>query len=173
MTKLLAGLATILLIGGCSGSDHGAGSSAGSGMEAGALLDAPDSEQPLVEFLNAKEYAGWAKEAEYHPSTGPHGGAVRVYYSPKAAEALTAGAEAFPAGAAAVKELSSGGSLYGWSVWVKVQDSTDNGNGFFWYELIHHGGGNDSINGNARGSSDCVGCHRAGKDYDRSTLPFE
>jgi hypothetical protein len=72
-----------------------------------------------------------------------------------------------------VKELSSGYSVYGYSVWVKVEEATDAGNGFFWYEIVHHGGGDDSVYGNARGSGDCVGCHSAGHDYDLSTLPFE
>jgi hypothetical protein len=150
-----------------------AGGASGGGAGGASSLEAPDEEQTLVMFLNAKEYSGWAKEADYHKSSGPHGDAVRVYYSPKASQALTVGAPTFPAGAAAVKELTSGGSLYGWAVWVKVQDATDNGNGFYWYELIHQGGGQDSIYGNARGSGDCVGCHMTGKDYDLSTLPFQ
>lgn len=163
-------------LGGAS-AGSGAGALAASGAagvgDAIAAFEAPDEAQALVAFLEAKQYAGWAKEAEYHLSAGPHGDGVRVYYSPKAATALNSGAATFPAGAASVKELTSSGSLYGYSVWVKVQDATDGGNGFFWYELIHHGGGNDTVYGNARGSSDCVGCHGAGKDYSLSTLPFE
>jgi len=160
-----------------SSAGSGAGGLAAAGAAgvggAAAAFDAPDEAQALVAFLEAKHYAGWVKEAEHHLSAGPHGDGVRVYYSPKAAAALKSGAATFPAGAASVKELTSGGSLYGYSVWVKVQDATDSGNGFFWYELIHHGGGNDTVYGNARGSSDCVGCHSAGKDYSLSTLPFE
>lgn len=159
-----------------AGADSGGGGGGGTaGATAGAPneLDAPDHEAALLAFLDAKSYAGWAKEAEYHASTGPHGDGVRVYYSPKAAAALTSGAETFPAGAASVKELTSGASLYGYAVWVKVQDATDGGNGFFWYEVINQGGGKKSVYGNALGSNDCVGCHSAGKDYDLSTLPFE
>jgi len=136
-------------------------------------LDAPDEDQALSSFLEGKGYAGWAKESESHRSQGPHGEGVQVFYGPKAAQALRSGAATFPAGAASVKELTSSGVLYGYSVWVKVQDATDGGNGFFWYELIHHAGGGDTVSGNARGSRECVGCHRAGKDYSRSTLPFE
>ncbi len=136
-------------------------------------LDAPSNAAELVAFLDAKKYSGWAKEAMYHQSSGPHGDGVRVFYSPKAAAALKSGATTFPAGAAVVKELSSGGSLYGHAFWVKVQDATDSGKGFYWYEVIHQGAGKDSIYGNALGSDDCVGCHSAGKDYDLSTMPFE
>lgn len=168
-----AGTAAFSGAGGSTTGGTAGGASGGASSGAAPALDAPDQEQPLVAFLNAKQYSGWAKEGDYHPSTGPHGDAVRVYYSPKAAQAIAANAGTFPAGAAAVKELTSGGSLYGWSVWVKVQDATDNGNGFYWYELIHQGGGKDSVYGNARGSGDCVGCHQAGKDYDLSTLPVQ
>jgi hypothetical protein len=160
--------------GGAAGSDGGgstAAGAAGSGGPAGAL-DAPDEAKALVAFLEARQYASWAKEADYHSSAGPHGGGVRVYYSPKAAAAVRSGAADLPAGAASVKELTNGGALYGYAVWVKVQDATDGGNGFYWYELIRQGG-KDSVYGDARGSSDCVGCHSTGKDYNLSTLPFE
>jgi hypothetical protein len=155
---------------GGSASNGGAGTSNGG---VSSLLDAPSNASELQAFLDAKRYSGWAKEAAYHQSSGPHGDGVRVFYSPRAAAALSSGAATFPAGAATVKELSSGGSLYGWAVWVKVQAETNGGNGFYWYEIIHQGGGKDSIYGNALGSNDCVGCHVAGKDYDLSTLPFQ
>ena len=161
---------------GGSAAGGNAGSSAAAGGGAGAAssgLDAPDNASALQAFLDAKQYSGWAKEAAFHGSSGPHGDAVRVYYSPKAVAALKGGAASLPAGAATVKELTSGGSLYGWAVWVKVQDATDNGKGFYWYEIIHQGGGNNSIYGDALGSDDCVGCHVAGKDYNLSTLPFQ
>ncbi len=153
---------------------NGLSGASGAAVGGGApTLDAPADAESLLPFLTRRQYAGWAKEEGYHPSTGPHGDAVRVYYSPKAAAALEAGALTLPSGAAAVKELTSGGSLYGFSVWVKVRDAADRGNGFFWYEIIQHGGGNDTIYGNAFGSEDCVGCHQAGKDYNLSTLPFK
>lgn len=153
-------------------SGNGAGGN-GAGGAPSATLEAPDEEQSLLAFLDAQEYAGWPKEDDYHPSAGPHGDQVRVYYSPKAAAALNSGAATFPAGAAAVKELASGGSVYGYSVWVKVQDATDAGNGFYWYEIIRHDDGTSNVYGNGRGSKVCTGCHQAGKDFDLSTLPFE
>ena len=115
--------------GGVSGTAAGgspASSAAGSGGDL-SELDAPDESQALLSFLEAKQYAGWAKEGESHPSEGPHGDGVRVYYSPKAAQALRSGAATFPAGAASVKELTRSGALYGYSVWVKVQDASDGG----------------------------------------------
>lgn len=148
-------------------------SASSAGQSSSALLDAPDEEQDLVAFLTAGAYASWQKEADFHPSAGPHGDSVRVYYSPKAARALSDGSAIFPAGAAAIKELESGGSVYGWSVWVKVHDASDDGNGFFWYERTQRAGGTASVYGSGRGDRNCVGCHRAGKDFALSTLPFE
>lgn len=158
---------------GAAGAPSTAGSAGSAGGDATSALDAPDEEQALIGFLESKQYASWAKESDYHPSTGPHGDRVRVYYSRRAAQTLSDGNPTFPAGAAAVKELTSDTSLYGWAVWVKVQADTDAGNGFFWYERIAQGAGNYSIYGNARGSADCVGCHQPGKDYNLSTFPFE
>ncbi|HET7539412.1 MAG TPA: hypothetical protein VFK05_06050 [Polyangiaceae bacterium] len=138
------------------------------------VLEAPDDAPALLSFLEAQQYAEWPKEAETHPSAGPHGERVRVYYSPSAARALKGGASSLPAGAASVKELTtSDGTLSGYSVWVKVQEASDGGNGFFWYERVRRPDGSDAVYGNARGSSVCVGCHSAGQDYSLSTLPFE
>lgn len=166
-----AGTAGSVAIGG----NAGVAGNAGNAGTAGSLpaLDAPAEAGALLAFLTAKQYAGWAKEGAYHASTGPHGDAVKVFYSPKAAAAVKAGAATLPMGAATVKELTSGGSLYGFAVWVKVQDATDGGKGYFWYEIIRNGPGKDTIYGNALGSDDCVGCHQAGKDYNLSILPFE
>lgn len=158
---------------GASTTGEPASGGAGGASESPTLtLDAPDNEQELRAFLDAKQYANWAREADYHASTGPHGTGVRVYYGPKAAEAISAGATTLPAGAAAIKELMSGGSVYGHSVWVKVQDATDAGKGLFWYEIIAQGGGEFTIYGNSLGARDCVGCHQTGKDCNLSTLPF-
>jgi hypothetical protein len=184
MVLALVGLAPWL---GCSGSDEqrepppaataGAGgdaseprAEAGAGGE--ASFEAPVEETALLAFLDEKQYATWPKEAAIHDSAGPHGEAVRVYYSPKAAAAFGRGETNLPAGAASVKELSRDGKLYGYSVWVKVQEQADAGRGFFWYEIVN-GNGTSTVYGNALGSPDCVGCHAAGTDYSLSTLPFE
>jgi hypothetical protein len=153
---------------------HGEGEGGSSGApDLPSLLDAPEDESELRAFLDAGSYRAWAKEAEFHPSAGPHGGSVRTYYGPKAAEALIAGAEIFPAGAAAIKEAKNDAGVYGQSVWVKVQAASDAGQGFFWFERFQRDDGSEDVYGNARGSAQCVGCHSLGHDYDRSTLPFE
>ena len=135
-------------------------------------LDAPAEEEALVAFLDAMGYADWAAEPDYHDSSGPHGPGVRTFYSPKAVQALESGAEAFPAGAATVKELTSEGFLYGWGVWVKAQDDSDGGNGIYWYELIR-GEDGDQVYGNAFGSNECIGCHSGGFDFLLSDGTYE
>jgi hypothetical protein len=109
-------------------------------------------------------YQDWAAEPAFHASSGPHARAVRVYYGPTAARALSAAAETFPKGAAVVKEFEGGG----WAFWIKVDTDSDEGRGFYWYEQV-----NDKIYGNARGSADCVGCHSTGHDFLLSSGSFE
>ncbi|HVJ16870.1 MAG TPA: hypothetical protein VM686_15625 [Polyangiaceae bacterium] len=159
--------------GGSSGSAGvgGAGGNAGSAGNV-AAFDAPDNAVELRPFLEAKAYAAWNAEPDYHLSTGPHGDGVRVFYGPTAAAALNAAATTFPKGAGVVKELTSQGYLYGWAVWVKVEDDSAAGNGFYWYEVIK-GETMDTIYGDARGSSDCVYCHVPGKDFLLSSGEFE
>jgi hypothetical protein len=157
--------------GAASGPAPGGSSSGGepNGGGSAVILDAPDSAAELVPFLEAKQYAAWAAEPDYHLSAGPHGDGVRVFYSDKAAAALSAKQASFPAGAAVVKELTSQGFLYGWAVWVKVQEDSDDGRGFYWYELIKP----DIVYGDERGSNDCVGCHTTDHDFLLSSGEFE
>jgi hypothetical protein len=182
--------APALLAAACSESDPGASAAAGSTGTAGfenthsagasaagtsaaqsdesSPFDAPDNSAELLPFLKAGGYASWQSEPEFHVSSGPHGGSVSVFYSPKAAAALTAKRSLFPAGAATIKEAASAsGSVVGWSVWVKVQDDSDSGSGFYWYEVTLRTP-NDRVYADSRGSTVCVGCHSAGTDCLRS-----
>ncbi|MCH2110996.1 MAG: hypothetical protein MK135_16885, partial [Polyangiaceae bacterium] len=123
------------------GTDDGSGGIVdGSGGEMGELpadLDAPAIVEGLQDLFVQDLYDDWAAELEYHESAGPHGTGVKVYYSPKAAEAFNAGADSYPIGSAVIKELtwnSAKTGIYGWDAMVKVADEglpTD----WFWYEL--------------------------------------
>lgn len=164
-TLLFTAALFVATLSACGEDAEGPVAAGGSTGSAGsASLDAPAEASALRPFLESKSYSKWAAEADYHPSSGPHGEAVKVFYSAKAAAALTAGSATFPQGAAVIKELTSGGSLYGWAVWVKVDADSAGGNGLYWYELIQ-GDAGDKVYGDARGSSDCVGCHAPGRDY--------
>ena len=134
----------------------------------------PTERAAYLAFLEAGKYKRWASEPDYHASSGPHGGGVRVFYSPRAAQALESGASTLPKGAATVKELSSEGDLYGWAVWTKAQDDSDGGNGFYWFEVIRgNAGEDDEVYGDGFGHSDCVGCHATGRDFLLSDGMFE
>jgi hypothetical protein len=122
--------------------------------------------------LEGGGYTTWHSEPDFHVSSGPHGRSVRVFYGPKAAATLTAKQSPFPAGAATIKEAASAnGSIIGWSVWVKEQDDSDSGDGFYWNEVVPSPPDNAEY-ADARGSTACVGCHSAG-DYLRSAGSFE
>ncbi|MFZ5892965.1 MAG: hypothetical protein ACOY0T_18030 [Myxococcota bacterium] len=149
------------------------GTKSGSGGTQAMLpgtLDAPSSPEALRAFLESGAYKSWPAESAAHPSAGPHAGPIRVFYSPKAALALNAGASSFPAGAATVKEQGSPPSLT-WSVWVKLNDESNGGKAFYWYELLGSGTSERQIQG--LGIAGCVACHSAGHDFLLSDLPFE
>jgi hypothetical protein len=157
---------------GSEADDLGVGASGTSGDDP-MPFDAPDNGLALLTFLRAGGYATWQSEPDFHVSSGPHGGVVRVFYSPRAAAALNAKQRVFPAGSATIKEsASANGSIIGWSVWVKVQGDSDSGNGFYWYEVTL-GRQETRVAADSRGSSACIGCHSAGADYLRSAGTFE
>jgi hypothetical protein len=129
-----------------------------------ATADAPATIAGLEALFRDRDYAGWRAEPAFHPSRGPHGTEVRVFYGPIAAGNLDRGEAIFPVGAATVKEERSGDQLLGWSAWVKVSQDAAGGRGFFWYEIL----GSQSYGGGL-GSGICTGCHSAGRDFLLST----
>jgi hypothetical protein len=161
--------------GGAGGSAHG-GSLGEGGQPADpenpSSLDAPTNLQDLDAFLELGRYKSWAAEPSLHRGRGPHGRDVRVFYSPKAAAALTASAEAFPRGAAVVKEIVVDNAS-GWAVWIKAEADSDNGNSFYWYELIVGSDNTRTVYGGTFNAPGCVGCHRSGHDYLLADGTFE
>ena len=131
--------------------------------------DPPTRRGELGEWLEAGSYLGWAAESAPHPSSGPHFGNVRVYVNDRLLDSLQRGLASHPSGAATVKELyASGTALLGWSVMVKVQDDSDGGRGWYWYERF-----NDTQYANGRGEGLCTGCHAAGRDFIRIPFPLQ
>lgn len=62
--------------------------------------------------------------------------------------------------------------LTGWSVMVKTQDTSDGGQGWFWYEVIEENGEITKLPvepGN--GQAACSSCHTVGKDFVRGAPP--
>jgi hypothetical protein len=57
-------------------------------------------------------------------------------------------------------------------VWIKVQSASNEGNGFYWYELVQ-GTPQDHVYADGLGSPVCTDCHAAGIDYLRSAGTFD
>lgn len=140
----------------------------------------PTDTDDLFAYLVGREYESFAnRESGLHPSRGPHakfGNPVRVFMSDDMVASLEAGNASHPAGSSIVKELylPDGATLEGWAVMVKTQDETDDGNGWFWYEVVSTTdptrlGGGEAGNG----VRPCTGCHVTGRDYVLTTFPLE
>lgn len=111
----------------------------------------------------------WTPEPSVHPSSGPHGGNVRVWYSPTLVEDLAAKRRRFRKGAAMVKELHFDGvdSIQGWAVMVKVRASRGDPKRAWWYyETFDRSPGNDFA---GRGLPLCANCHADGVDFLQSS----
>jgi hypothetical protein len=128
----------------------------------------PTTPAALLEWLRAGRYLGWPAESAPHPSAGPHGGSVRTYLNDLLFASLDAGLPSHPAGAVAVKELyGSGSTITGWAVMVKLQDDSDAGRGWYWYEGFGSGTPFSGV-----GLGVCTGCHSRGRDFVRIPFPL-
>lgn len=127
----------------------------------------PTAAVALRDWLRAGTYLGWAAESAPHASTGPHGGYVRTYLNDVLFDSLSAGNAAHPTGAVAVKELYFSrpeGPVREWAVMIKLDDDSDLGRNWYWYEGVGLAGAGLSI---------CTGCHAAGKDFVLIPFPLQ
>jgi len=131
----------------------------------------PTGAAALLPWLQAKSYASWKAESKVHMSAGPHGGNVRTYLSPEI-EPSFGGMSEHARCSALVKELYGNGTsqITGWAVSVKVDSSSQSGQGWYWYELISMGG-NPVADG--KGVTLCTSCHSGGRDYVLSPTPLQ
>ena len=84
---------------------------------------------------------------------------MRVFYNDTLTRSLAAKNAEHPIGAAAVKEMfTNGDELQGWAVMVKTQERTDEGRGWFWYEVTSRTDAN-AIAARGNGVPGCVSCH--------------
>jgi hypothetical protein len=178
---LLAGVVAVLSCGG-GPDDHGGrpdaadrpgdggpladGASGGDAQAAGQVPASPDT---LFAYLQSRSYQRFSAESAPHPSAGPHGD-VRAFLNPALESSLAAGDATHPVGAAAVKELYSGGAVSGWAVSVKVGAGTG-GQSWYWYEVFSTSSGDDPIEG--VGNSICTGCHAGGVDFVLVAYPLD
>lgn len=128
----------------------------------------------LEAWLATGAYKSWVCEASPHAARANSAHvANRICNNPSLA---AAGAGAFPAGAAAVKELWSGDGarLLGYAVSVHVVAGSA-GDSWYWYERYSANGGEPAerdVYFSGRGASICQSCHaqagtggRSGHDY--------
>lgn len=84
---------------------------------------------------------------------------------------MKAGAAEHPKGSAAVKEFLSNGQVTGWAAYVKTEDASASGTGWYWYEVFSLDANASAIEG--QGKATCTGCHSGGKDFVLSPYPLQ
>ncbi len=136
----------------------------------------PTNNEKLFAYLKAGTYRDFpAQESKTHPGRGPHtavGNPVRVYMDQKLAESLKSGNQEHPAGSAAIKEMyTKDNQLTGWAVMVKTSDKTDDGKGWFWYEVTSTTDPS-KVPASGNGVPGCVRCHAPGKDMVLTNFPL-
>jgi hypothetical protein len=84
---------------------------------------------------------------------------------------LKAGSDTHPQGSSIVKEFyDDTGALSGWAVSVKTQDDSQEGQGWYWYEILNTTDGSDPFVAD-QGVALCWGCHTTGRDFVLSNYP--
>ncbi|HVJ92125.1 MAG TPA: hypothetical protein VM580_20130 [Labilithrix sp.] len=160
---------------GSSGSSGTLSGSSGGSSSGGEVVNGiPTDPAGLNAWLQTRAYQAWPQESAPRPYTrgaGGHSGDVRTYLNPTLDESMQSSNEEHPKGSAAVKEFLSGGKLTGWAAYVKTEDSSNGGKGWYWYEVFDVTPGSRSIGG--QGSGICTGCHSAGRDFVRVPYPLQ
>ena len=137
----------------------------------------PTDPEELFRYLQKGSYKDFAaRESGEHPTRGPHtnvGWPVRVFLDPIIDASLAAGNTSHPAGSSIVKEMyNADGDLQGWAAMVKTSDDSDNGKGWFWYEITSTRSGSDPVAA-GNGVQLCQGCHFIGRDFVLTTYPLQ
>ena len=137
----------------------------------------PTDPEELFRYLQKGSYKDFAaQESGEHPTRGPHtnvGWPVRVFLDPIIDASLAAGNTSHPAGSSIVKEMyNADGDLQGWAAMVKTSDDSDNGKGWFWYEITSTSRGSDPVAA-GNGVQLCQGCHFIGRDFVLTTYPLQ
>jgi hypothetical protein len=121
----------------------------------------PEGHAAIGPWIAAGHYKSWACEPEPHASRPP-GAHGRTRICSNDALSNAAGEDAYPVGAAAVKELRRGAddAIGGYAIYRKV-GASDKGVGWYWYEVI-----GTSVVADGRGDKGdakdvCASCHEA------------
>lgn len=140
-------------------------------------LEIPLNKDALFKYLTEGKYKVYAnQEKELHPSLGPHqklGLPVKVFINDVLAASLDKNNDEHPLGSVLIKEMyNQDKTLSGWAVMAKTHDTSDDGNGWFWYEVTDP---NDAtkIAAIGNGVEGCVSCHVIGRDMVRTSYPLK
>lgn len=168
------------------GADAGGGSDAGGGAADGGAVDQtpPRGRVAIEAWLATGAYRDWNCEESIHEarSPSPHG-FNRICSNDLITDAAT-GTAAWPAGAAAVKELYDSATAttpIGYAVYLKTDPDSAGGANWYWYEVVpldhpapHDANGvvADGLGDTGPAQSICVGCHvAAGTDAAHTPSP--
>jgi hypothetical protein len=142
----------------------GGGGGAG-GQTAGPQVP-PEGASAVEAWLQTGDYKTWHCETAMHEARSPSPHGFNRICSNDAVTTNAAGTGAWPAGAAAVKELYASATATtpsGYAVYHKKQADSAGGANWYWYERLP---GSSSAVADGMGSSGtamsiCVGCHAA------------
>ncbi|HEU4534705.1 MAG TPA: cytochrome P460 family protein, partial [Polyangiaceae bacterium] len=165
--------------GGMGGGKGGTSGGGAAGSPAGGDAQTPPQGAAAIEAWLAKgDYKKWDSEPAIHESRSPSPHGFNRIYSNDLIAANGSGTDAWPEGAAAVKELyageDDGGPPIGYAVYLKTKADSAGGANWYWYERLPEPQGvvADGL-GNAGGAKDiCVACHAAaGADAEHTPTP--
>ena len=133
----------------------------------------PIEKEQLLNWLNGNYYSNWYGQSTTHPSFGPHDD-VKVYYNSILETSMRAGNKSHPVGATSIKEQHKDGKHYGWSVAIKVEEESNYGDGWYWFETLDKKD-KSKIAFSGLGHQACTGCHNQprSKDLILSGYPFK
>lgn len=134
----------------------------------------PTTADELFAWLKALKYSNWSRESKPHQTQGPHRSGTLVYINPTLEKSLKAGNVSHPKGAVAVKQLYEADlkTPAGWAVMQKVEDSSQGGRGWYWFEVFVSQNGFRYI-ADGKGVQLCTGCHAPGKDFILTKYPLQ
>jgi hypothetical protein len=154
----------------------------GSSNKAAGPAETPPMGTTAVEaWLAGGSYKQWTCEPESHAARSPSPHGFNRICSNALVSSNAAGTTAWPAGAAAVKELlpdATSAAPFGYAVYLKTQAGSAAGANWYWYERVpldspvpHDSAGvvADGMGSTGPAMKICVGCHGAAGSDDAHT----
>ncbi|MEJ7601569.1 MAG: hypothetical protein WKG01_26940 [Kofleriaceae bacterium] len=141
----------------------------------GTAQTPPTGAAAIEAWLSQGFYKGWNCEGAVHAGRSPTPHGFNRICTNSALSLALPGSAAWPAGAAAVKELhasAAGGTPIGYAVYLKQEAESAGGAGWYWYERINADVVADGTGAAGPAKTVCVGCHMgAGSDPAHTPTP--